>query len=98
VRPEKIRLADPDEVPGTDEGSALGRIREVVYIGPDTRYIVALERGGELVVTRQNLETSSMEALATRDQPVRLVWKRRHVLSLAESEQAMVETEEETVP
>jgi putative spermidine/putrescine transport system ATP-binding protein len=98
VRPEKIRMADPDQVPGADEGSALGRIREVVYIGPDTRYIVALESGGELVVTRQNLETSSMEALATRDQPVRLIWKQRHVLSLAASEQPLGDTEEETVP
>jgi putative spermidine/putrescine transport system ATP-binding protein len=98
VRPEKIRLADVDEVPGADEGSALGRIREVVYIGPDTRYIVALEMGGELVVTRQNLETSSMEALATRDQPVRLIWKQRHVLSLADSERPTGDTEEETVP
>jgi putative spermidine/putrescine transport system ATP-binding protein len=98
VRPEKIRLADPGESPLADEGSALGRIREVVYLGPDTRYIVALETGGELVVTRQNLETSSMEALATRDQPVRLVWKRRHVLSLATSEHPPGDTEEETVP
>ena len=98
VRPEKIRLAEPNQVPTADEGSALGRIREVVYIGPDTRYIVALETGGELVVTRQNLETSSMEALATRDQPVRLIWKQRHVLSLAESEQPLGDTEGETVP
>jgi putative spermidine/putrescine transport system ATP-binding protein len=98
VRPEKIRLADPDRLPADDEGSALGRIRDVVYIGPDTRYIVALESGGELVVTRQNLETSSMEALATRDQAVRLIWKQRHVLSLAESEQPLGDTEEETVP
>jgi putative spermidine/putrescine transport system ATP-binding protein len=98
VRPEKIRLADPATRPADDEGSAPGRIREVVYIGPDTRYIVALDGGGELVVTRQNLETSSMEALATRDQQVRLIWKQRHVLSLAESEPPMGDTEEETVP
>jgi putative spermidine/putrescine transport system ATP-binding protein len=98
IRPEKLRLADPDETPGADEGTALGRIREVVYIGPDTRYIVALETGGVLVVTRQNLETSSMEALATRDQPVRLIWKQRHVLSLATSEQPLGDTEEEKVP
>jgi putative spermidine/putrescine transport system ATP-binding protein len=89
-------LADPDTEVADDEGSALGRIRDVVYIGPDTRYIVALEMGGELVVTQQNLETSSMEALAARDRPVRLVWKRRHVLSLATSEQPKGDTEEET--
>jgi putative spermidine/putrescine transport system ATP-binding protein len=96
VRPEKIRLADPGTPVADDEGSALGRIRDVVYIGPDTRYIVALDMGGELVVTQQNLETSSMEALAARDRPVRLMWKRRHVLSLAPSEQPMGDTEEES--
>ena len=98
VRPEKIRIADPAAPVAPDEASALGRIREVVYLGPDTRYIVTLEMGGELVVTRQNLETSSMEALATRDQPVRLAWRRRHVLTLAASEDPTGATEEETSP
>ncbi|HYN16550.1 MAG TPA: ABC transporter ATP-binding protein, partial [Actinomycetes bacterium] len=83
VRPEKIRLADPAETPADDEGSASGHVREVVYLGPDTRYIVALDVGGELVVTQQNLQTSSMEALAAQGRPVRLLWKRQHVLSLA---------------
>jgi putative spermidine/putrescine transport system ATP-binding protein len=95
VRPEKIRIAAPDATAGADEIGVDGRIREVVYIGPDTRYIVSLESGGELVVTRQNLETSSMEALATQGQPVRLIWQRRHVLSLARSEEAVGDSEEE---
>jgi putative spermidine/putrescine transport system ATP-binding protein len=98
IRPEKIRLAEPDTAPTDDEGSALGRIGEVVYIGPDTRYIVELDVGGQLVVTRQNLETSSMEALATQGRPVRLIWKRRHVLSLATSEVPGGDTEEESRP
>ena len=80
VRPEKIRLADAAEVVGPDETSATGHIREVVYLGPDTRYIVALDAGGELVVTQQNLATSSMEALAAQGTAVRLVWKRQHNL------------------
>jgi len=58
-------------------------IRDVIYLGSDTRYIVALEAGGELVVTQQNLDTSSMEVLEARGRTVRLVWKRRHVLALA---------------
>jgi putative spermidine/putrescine transport system ATP-binding protein len=93
VRPEKIRIADPGETPAGDEYSALGRVREVVYLGSDTRYIVTLEAGGELVVTQQNLETSSMEALAARGRPVRLTWKRQHVLSLASSQEQAGETE-----
>jgi len=78
VRPEKIRLAEPDSPIAPDEASATGTIREVVYLGPDTRYIVSLDAGGELVVTQQNLATSSMEALSAKGRAVRLTWKRQH--------------------
>ena len=84
VRPEKIRLADEDAPVGGDEYGAAGRIRSVVYLGPDTRYHVALEAGGELVVTQQNLATSSMEALAQQGRAVRLVWKRQHHREVAD--------------
>jgi putative spermidine/putrescine transport system ATP-binding protein len=80
IRPEKIRLADPSAAVDGDEGSATGRIRDVVYLGADTRYVVELDAGGTLIVTQQNLEASSMEALAARDRAVRLIWKRHHVL------------------
>jgi putative spermidine/putrescine transport system ATP-binding protein len=78
VRPEKIRLADPGDQPADDEIAAPGRIRHVVYLGPDTRYYVALDAGAELVVTQQNLATSSMDALAQQGRAVRLIWKREH--------------------
>jgi putative spermidine/putrescine transport system ATP-binding protein len=78
VRPEKIRLAEPGAPAGSDESFAQGVIRSVVYLGSDTRYVVALDAGGELVVTQQNLATSSMEALAAQGKAVRLVWKRQH--------------------
>jgi len=80
VRPEKIRLADPDAVPAPDEIAAAGHIREVVYLGPDTRYIVELDAGADLVVTQQNLTTSSTEALAANGKAVCLIWKRQHNL------------------
>ena len=86
VRPEKIRLADPDEEPGPDEIVAAGRIHQVAYLGPDTRYHVALDAGGELVVTQQNLATSSMDALAQQGRAVRLIWRRQHNLLVAEGE------------
>jgi putative spermidine/putrescine transport system ATP-binding protein len=85
VRPEKIRLAAPDESAGPDETATSGTIRQVVYVGPDTRYHVALDAGGELVVTQQNLATSSMEALATEGKAVRLIWKRQHNLPIGGS-------------
>jgi putative spermidine/putrescine transport system ATP-binding protein len=84
VRPEKIRLADRDTVPGENEQSATGIIRSVVYLGPDTRYHVELDAGGELVVTQQNLATSSMEALEQQGRAVRLTWKRQHCRPIAD--------------
>ena len=84
VRPEKIHLAWGEEEGGPDDVVAPGTIREVVYLGPDTRYIVALDAGSELVVTQQNLATTSTEALAQQGKSVRLMWKRRHCLQVAE--------------
>ena len=54
------------------------RIRDVIYLGSDTRYVVALDAGGELVVTAQNLTISSMEVLAAQGRSVRLIWKRQY--------------------
>ena len=85
VRPEKIRLGEPSEAVGADETSALGTIRSVVYLGPDTRYVVGLDAGSDLVVTQQNLVTSSMDALALSGKAVRLVWKRHHNFPVADS-------------
>ena len=84
IRPEKIRLAAADAAPGPDEASALGHIASVVYLGPDTRYIVELEAGGRLVVTEQNLTTTSTEVLEQQGKAVRLIWKRQHELPIAD--------------
>ena len=56
IRPEKIAMGEPDEpaAPETDARQP-GTSREVVYLGAVTRYIVALDGGGELVVMQQNL-------------------------------------------
>jgi putative spermidine/putrescine transport system ATP-binding protein len=95
VRPEKIHLATADATAGDDEVAAAGTIREVVYVGPDTRYIVTLDAGAELVVTEQNLRTSSTEALAQQGREVRLIWKRHHCLPVADGEHGV---EEEQTP
>jgi len=87
IRPEKIRLGEPTDKVGADEGSALGRIKTVVYLGADTRYIISLDIGGELTVTQQNLKESSMEAHSAEGRVVRLTWRRGHVLTLAENPQ-----------
>jgi putative spermidine/putrescine transport system ATP-binding protein len=78
VRPEKINMLDADEA----RSGELGRIRDVVYVGMFTRYIVELDSGGELTVVRQNLETSSQEALESRGKRVRLEWRPEHTFEI----------------
>jgi putative spermidine/putrescine transport system ATP-binding protein len=75
VRPEKVRIVDGDAPElSTEEGV----VRDVAYVGMVTRYLVALDGGGELQVVRQNLETSSTEALEQRGKRVRVGWRDDH--------------------
>jgi putative spermidine/putrescine transport system ATP-binding protein len=73
-----------------DEGAAgleveRGRIRDVSYAGMITRYLVELEAGGELQVVRQNLETSSAEALEQRGREVSVGWRPEHTVAVQEN-------------
>jgi putative spermidine/putrescine transport system ATP-binding protein len=82
LRPEKVRIADPaDPLPDGFDG-ALGEIREVVYLGMVTRYVVKLEDGAEIVAVAQNLETSSQDALEQRGRRVRAQWRRGHTFTI----------------
>jgi len=83
VRPEKIHLAAPGEEPRADQCAAAGTVKEVVYLGVNTRYIVSLDGGVELVVVQQNQATSSMQALAARGRQVHLIWDRQHNRTVA---------------
>ncbi|HEX7255481.1 MAG TPA: ABC transporter ATP-binding protein [Gaiellaceae bacterium] len=83
VRPEKIRLLDENEEPAAGSKSERGRIREVVYVGMVTRYVVDLDDGGVLSVVRQNLETTSADVVEARDRPVRLEWRPEHTYEIS---------------
>ena len=79
VRPEKIHLAKADEKVENDMFTTDGKVRDVVYLGLYTRYLVELEGGGDLVVVEQNLKTTSMDVTRVKGQKVRLLWKKEHV-------------------
>jgi putative spermidine/putrescine transport system ATP-binding protein len=85
VRPEKISLLDPG-AQGDGMHTESGRIRDVAYAGMITRYLVDLEAGGELQVVRQNLETSSEEALAAVGREVVVGWRPEHTVAVATDE------------
>ena len=79
IRPEKIHLAKPDAAQSDDEYAVDGKVRDVVYLGLYTRYLVELGDGGDLVVVEQNLRTTSMDVTRLRGQSVRLLWKKEHI-------------------
>ena len=76
VRPEKIKICNLDAPVDGDVCSARGVIRDVVYLGMHTRYLVELDAGMDMIVVQQNLDATSIEALASRGRQVKLVWQR----------------------
>jgi putative spermidine/putrescine transport system ATP-binding protein len=78
IRPEKIHLDDIDTKVEEDSYSTIGEVRDVIYLGLYTRYLIELEDGGELVVVEQNLKTTSMDVLKIKGKKVRLHWKKEH--------------------
>jgi putative spermidine/putrescine transport system ATP-binding protein len=84
IRPEKVRLL---EAPHDGLHTEAGVVRDVAYAGMVTRYLVELERGGELQVVRQNLETSSSQALEQQGRPVTVGWSEEHTYAIPTDEE-----------
>jgi len=82
VRPEKVRmLAEEESAPG-GMASEAGVVREVVYLGSVTRYVVELDDGETLVALRQNVETE--ENGPARGARVRLAWATQQLEEVAQ--------------
>jgi putative spermidine/putrescine transport system ATP-binding protein len=86
VRPEKIRISLDGGEPESGDVSAIGRIAEVVYAGPTTRFVVDLDgppgESTRLIAVQQNEQTSSADVAALRERTIRLTWRAEHVVSV----------------
>ena len=77
VRPEKIHL-EPASAGIPDQAqSTAGRVESILYLGANTRYLVALEGGGELTVLLPNRDAHFDPAQGDQ---VRLWWEPRHLM------------------
>ena len=86
IRPEKIHLDTKNGEPENDMFCIDGVVRDVIYLGLFTRYLVEIEGGADLVVVEQNLKTTSMDVLAAKGQKVRLHWHKDHINPVGGSE------------
>jgi putative spermidine/putrescine transport system ATP-binding protein len=84
VRPERIRMTPPGEAVGDDEMAVVGRLRDVLYLGADTRYVVDLDDDETLVASRHDIGPG--DDATTPGTPIQLVWRRDHVFALATSD------------
>jgi putative spermidine/putrescine transport system ATP-binding protein len=76
VRPEKIRLCPPETPVAGDDCSLLGKVRDVVYLGMNTRYLVEVDGGADITVVQQNVEATSSSVQMAKGERVRLLWSR----------------------
>jgi putative spermidine/putrescine transport system ATP-binding protein len=77
VRPEKITLELGIVNASATQRSATGKVQEVEYLGPSTRFIVKLDAGSSLVVLKQNSTETSEEVNKLRNQIVTLLWEKQ---------------------
>lgn len=70
VRPERIQLAAPEGFAGE---AVTGMVKEAVYIGTHTRYVITLASGDEVVVRIQNVTAKDIKHFKKGDK-VKLSW------------------------
>jgi putative spermidine/putrescine transport system ATP-binding protein len=83
IRPEKITLREPGSAISDSEVHVDGIVREGVYLGMYTRFIIALDLGGELTAVEQNVGAAHKLA-AARGRRVRAVWHRDFIHPIEE--------------
>jgi putative spermidine/putrescine transport system ATP-binding protein len=76
IRPEKIHICQPGEPLDSQMMSAAGTVREVIYLGMHSKYVIGLEGGDELTVIQQNLASSATDVYAARGTQVKVAWAR----------------------
>ena len=86
VRPERIALLTQPPSGDDDRCRAFGTVREGLYAGPVSRFVVELEGGGALMVVRQNTEEALEDVRDLEGREVTLTWARRHTRVLQTKE------------
>jgi spermidine/putrescine transport system ATP-binding protein len=78
VRPEKIRLTEPDKEIPAGHNRLTGTIAHASYLGVSTQYIVQLPDGHRVTVFEQNVTRASKSELWATGESVVLSWQPDH--------------------
>ena len=78
VRPEKIRLREPDVEAPTGHNQLSGVVRDASYLGVSTQYQIEARGGATITVYEQNVERATKAELWAQGEQVRLTWSPDH--------------------
>jgi putative spermidine/putrescine transport system ATP-binding protein len=81
LRPERLLLSSID-APASGDDRAPGEVRDVVYLGMMTRYLVHLDSGDDLVVVHTNEGTDALSARHAPGDRVMVSWRERDAVAM----------------
>ncbi|WP_341942401.1 ABC transporter ATP-binding protein [Microbacterium sp. LWH10-1.2] len=82
IRPERVRLLGVDDAHDEGEVSLTGVVREVVYTGPATRFLVSTDAEADIIAERPNAHHPAAGAAFGRGDHVRVAWTPDHAARL----------------
>jgi putative spermidine/putrescine transport system ATP-binding protein len=85
IRPEKISLVEPGAPAPAGHHTEAGRVREVIYLGMVTRYVIELEAGGTVTAISQNRETAAAEVLEAVGRRLAVAWREDQAFQIAQA-------------
>ena len=93
IRPEKIRIVGVADPVANGDCTIVGTVRDIVYLGAQTVYVVSVSPDRTLSVVTQNVSGTAIDAQAQRGREVRLVWQRDQTMALSSGSPAGTELE-----
>jgi spermidine/putrescine transport system ATP-binding protein len=94
VRPEKIRLIEPEKEVAAGLNRLPGVIADASYLGVSTQYIVVLPDGHRVTVFEQNVERATKAELWTSGEKVVLAWAPEHCFVVEAGTEPASETQD----
>ena len=91
VRPEKLRLEDPDTPPTADHPSVQGVIESTLYLGTATQVIVRVGDDVPITVLVPNADEAARQRLPNAGARVRLAWAPEHMHLVREPREEITE-------
>ena len=98
VRPEKIRLRQPDDVIPAGHNRLEGVIRDASYLGVSTQYQIEAKGGVRITVYEQNVERATRAELWSAGEQMVMTWSPDHSFAVVDQPSSAAPSTEAAEP